>query len=144
MEPRRGHRRWGARRIRAELSRTGVDPPAISTIHQVLVRNGLVAVRPPRRGKADKRFEREIANDLWQIDATRVVLADDAEVWVVDVIDDHSRYLLAAEAGPVATGDLAWDAFELAASRYGLPRQALPHLHTAWCLDRAVVAQLAA
>ena len=64
-------------------------------------------------------------NDLWQIDATRIVLADNTEVWVVDVIDDHSRYLLAAIAGPAATGDLAWDAFEIAASRYGLPRQVL-------------------
>ncbi len=122
---RKDHPRWGARRIRSELARAGVDPPVVSTIHQVLVRNGLVAVRPPQRGKADKRFEREIANDLWQIDATRIILADNTEVWVVDVIDDHSRYLLAAVAGPAATGDLAWDSFELAARRYGLPRQVL-------------------
>lgn len=124
-EMRRDHPRWGARRIRTELIRAGLDAPAISTTHQVLIRNGLVAVEPPRRTRADKRFERDIANDLWQIDATRVVLVDDTETWVVDLIDDHSRYLLAAIAGPRATGDLAWDAFETAASRYGLPRQVL-------------------
>lgn len=124
-EMRRDHPRWGARRIRTELIRAGLDAPAISTTHQVLIRNGLVAVQPPRRTRADKRFERDIANDLWQIDATRVVLVDDTETWVVDLIDDHSRYLLAAIAGPRATGDLAWDAFETAASRYGLPRQVL-------------------
>ncbi len=125
VDMRKDHPRWGARRIRAELARAGVDPPAISTVHQVLVRNGLIAVRAPRKPAADKRFEREIANDLWQIDATRMLLADGTEVWVVDVIDDHSRYLLAALAGPRATGDLAWDTFELAASRYGMPRQVL-------------------
>ncbi len=125
VEMRRDHPRWGARRIRTELTRAGVEAPAVSTVHQVLVRNGLVAVRPPRRGKATKRFEREIANDLWQIDATRVLLVDDTEVWVVNVLDDHSRYLLASVAGPAATGDLAWDTFEIAASRYGLPRQVL-------------------
>lgn len=124
-EMRRDHPRWGARRIRAELTRAGIDPPAISTIHQVLVRNGLVAPQPPRRPRADKRFEREIANDLWQIDATQIPLGDGTKGWVVDLIDDHSRYLLAVEAGPAATGELAWDAFELAASRYGLPRQVL-------------------
>lgn len=102
VEMRRDHPRWGARRIRAELDRVGVEAPAVSTVHQVLVRNGLVAPQPPRRPRADKRFEREIANDLWQIDATRVVLADNTEGWVVDVIDDHSRYLLAAIAGPGA------------------------------------------
>ncbi len=125
VQMRQDHPRWGARRIRAELTRAGIDPPVVSTIHQVLVRNGLVAVRPLRQGRADKRFEREIANDLWQIDATRIVAADETEVWVVDVIDDHSRFLLAAIAGPAATGNLAWDAFEIAASRYGLPRQVL-------------------
>ncbi len=124
-EMRKDHPRWGARRIRAELVRVGVDPPAVSTVHRVLVRNGLVAVQPPRRPRADKRFEREISNDLWQIDATRIVLGDDTEAWVVDLIDDHSRYLLSALAGPAATGDLAWDSFEIAATRYGLPRQVL-------------------
>ena len=122
---RKDHPRWGARRIRTELIRVGVDPPAISTIHQVLVRNGLVAPQPPRRPKADQRFERDIVNDLWQIDATQIPLGDGTKASVVDLIDDHSRYLLAALAGPAATGELAWDAFETAASRYGLPRQVL-------------------
>ena len=125
VEMRKGHPRWGARRIRTELTRAGIDPPAISTIHQVLVRNGLVAAQPPRRPRADKRFEREIANDLWQIDATQIPLGDSTKGWVVDLIDDHSRYLLTALAGPASTGELAWDAFETAASRYGLPRQVL-------------------
>lgn len=41
---RRDYPRWGARRIRAELAREGLDAPAVSTIHQVLRRNGLVAI----------------------------------------------------------------------------------------------------
>jgi transposase InsO family protein len=125
VEMRKDHPRWGARRIRTELVRAGIDPPAISTVHRVLVRNGLVSAQPPRRPRADKRFEREIANDLWQIDATQILLGDGTKGWVVDLIDDHSRYLLAALAGPAATGELAWDAFETAATRYGLPRQVL-------------------
>ncbi|MGI8516242.1 MAG: helix-turn-helix domain-containing protein [Acidimicrobiia bacterium] len=122
-EMRRDHPRWGARRIRAELDRAGVEAPAVSTIHQVLVRNGLVAPQPPRRPRADKRFEREISNDLWQVDATQIPLGDNTKGWAINLLDDHSRYLLACLVGPAATGELAWDAFELAASRYGLPRQ---------------------
>ena len=72
-ELRKDHPRWGARRIRAELRKAGVDPPAISTIHQVLRRNHLVTDQPRKRPKATKRFEREVPNDLWQIDATRVL-----------------------------------------------------------------------
>lgn len=120
---RKDHYRWGARRIRAELERRGISAPAISTIHQTLVRNHLVALHPPRRSKAKKRFEREVANDLWQMDATAVYLANRSRGWILDCLDDHSRYLLAAIACPAATTDAAWDCFELAASRYGLPRQ---------------------
>jgi hypothetical protein len=71
VEMRTAHPRWGARRIRAELAREGVDAPAVSTVHQALRRSGLVAPQPSRRPVAGKRFEREISNDLWQIDATQ-------------------------------------------------------------------------
>ena len=122
---RKEHPRWGARRIQAELSRRGLEPPAISSIHQALRRNHLVAPQPPRRPIALKRFEREVSNDLWQIDATQVHLATRKRAWVLDTIDDHSRYLLAAVASKAPTGEAAWDCFEEAASRYGLPRQVL-------------------
>jgi transposase InsO family protein len=125
-ELRTRHPRWGARRIRAELARGGVGwLPAISTIHQVLKRNYLVAPRPPRRPRARKRFERESSNDLWQIDATRVLLADQTAVWVLDLVDDHARYLLGATAFEAATGAAAWAAFSAAAAEHGLPRQLL-------------------
>ena len=55
---RKDHPKWGARRIRAELTRAGVAAPAVSSIHQALVRNYLVALQPKRPRKADRRFER--------------------------------------------------------------------------------------
>jgi len=122
---RKHHPRWGARRIRSELRRSGIDPPAISTIHQVLRRNHLVTDQPRKRPKARKRFEREVPNDLWQIDATKVALADGTEVWVVDALDDHARYLLAARAALRPTTQAAWACFEDAATRHGMPRQLL-------------------
>jgi transposase InsO family protein len=119
------HPRWGARRIRTELARAGIEPPAVSTVHQVLKRNYLVAPQPPRRARADKRFEREVSNDLWQIDATRVLLADETPVWVIDLLDDHARFLVGATAFPDATGEAAWEAFTTASALHGLPRQLL-------------------
>ena len=44
---RKDHPRWGARRIRAELRRAGKVAPAVSSVHQALVRNHLVALQPP-------------------------------------------------------------------------------------------------
>jgi transposase-like protein len=75
VELRRRHPRWGARRIHAELRRAGIERPAVATIHRALRRNHLVAPQPELRPKATKRFEREVANDLWQIDGTQVRLA---------------------------------------------------------------------
>ncbi len=122
---RKDHPRWGARRIRSELRRSGIDPPAASTVHQVLRRNHLVTDQPRKRPKARKRFEREVPNDLWQIDATKVALADGTEVWVVDALDAHARYLLAARAVLRPTTEAAWACFEDAATRHGMPRQLL-------------------
>ncbi len=124
VEMRKDHPRWGARgSVRNWLGRGWIRLRC-----QRFIRCwSATAWSLPDRHVVDRqqRFERRHRMDLWQIDATRVILADNAEVWVVDVIDDHSRYLLAAEAGLAATGDLAWDAFKIAASRYGLPRQVL-------------------
>jgi transposase InsO family protein len=132
VELRKEHPRWGARRIRAELRRAEVDPPAQSTIHQVLRRNHLVAPQPPRRPKASKRFERELPNDLWQIDGTQVKLAGGERVWVVDCLDDQARFLLAAIACQRPTGEAAWACFLSASSPYGLPRQLLCDNHTSF------------
>jgi transposase InsO family protein len=122
---RKDHPRWGARRIRAELRRAGHDPPAVSTIHQVLRRNHLVADQPRKRPRATKRFEREVPNDLWQIDATRTHLMDGTEAWIVDALDDHARYLLAARSADGPTEEAAWHAFSAASADHGLPRQLL-------------------
>jgi hypothetical protein len=91
----------------------------------VLTRNHLVAPRRPRRPTAGKRFERELPNDLWQIDGTQVALAAGERVWVVDVLDDHARYLLAALAATSLSREPAWACFVVAAAQHGLPRQLL-------------------
>ena len=103
----------------------GVDAPAKSTIHRALQRNGLIAPQPPRRPKPTRRFERPVANDLCQIDATQVKLAGGERVWIVDVLDDHARYLLGALASERLTGAPAWACFVAAAAQHGLPRQLL-------------------
>lgn len=126
---RRKHPRWGARRIHGELGRAGIEPPAVATIHRALRRNQLVAPQPARRRKATKRFERELCNDLWQIDGTEVVLASGERVWVLDILDDHARFLLAAIAVASPTGQAAWACFATASAAHGLPRQLLSDNH---------------
>jgi transposase InsO family protein len=122
---RKEHPRWGARRISGELARHGTPPPAVSTIHQVLVRNGLVQTRA-RKKRADKRFQRERPHELWQIDASRVAISvPGARHWVMSIIDDHSRALLCSRVCSGPTGEAAIACFQEAARSHGLPREVL-------------------
>src|SRR5882724_7209906 len=120
--------RWGAKKIRAMLARDGWTPlPAVSTVHQVLVRRGLIDTRPRRREPPGgwQRFVRPHCNDLWHIDATQHRLANWHAFWVIDIIDDHSRFLLATHACLAPTCEAGWAALRAAVAAYGLPRQLL-------------------
>jgi transposase InsO family protein len=113
----------GAQTIFYHLQREGVVPlPGVATIHRVLVRRGLVSPQPQKRPRSSYiRFEWPRPNDAWQIDATAWVLADGRQVWIMDLIDDHSRLVPIALACPGPTGAAAREAFSTATSRYGLP-----------------------
>ena len=114
--------------------------PARSTIQQILARR----TGSPRRRVRDqpkpawRRFVRPHSNDLWQIDATRHALVDGTGFWVVDVLDDHSRFLLAATVGTGPTAELAWSALQRAVAAYGLPRQLLSDIQSGWAVLRLV------
>ena len=90
--------RWGPDKIRAELVRTAVRPRhARRSSRSWPARTGSARRRVRDRAKpAWRRFVRPVSNDLWQIDATRHTLRDGTGFWVVDMLDDHSRFLLAA------------------------------------------------
>jgi transposase InsO family protein len=112
----------GAQTIAYHLARAGWVVPSVATIHRVLVRRGLVVAQPHKRPRAAwRRFEWPRPNGAWQIDATRWVLAGGREVWIMDVLDDHSRVLLAARVGAAPTTALAWEAFCDASAQWGLP-----------------------
>jgi transposase InsO family protein len=112
----------GAQAIAYHLARSGWPVPSVASIHRALVRRGLVVAQPHKRPRtAFRRFEWPRPNDAWQIDATGWVLSDGREVWVMDVLDDHSRLVVAARACAGPTGKSAWDAICDGSSRWGLP-----------------------
>lgn len=112
----------GAQTIAYQLARRGEVVPSISTIHRVLVRRGMVTPQPHKRPKvAWRRFEWPRPNDAWQIDATCWALSDGQTVWIMDVLDDHSRALVAARVDTGPTAKAAWDAFTTGAQEWGLP-----------------------
>ena len=120
--------RWGAKKIRAMLERDGWRPvPAVSTVQQVLRRRGFVASVRRSRVPAEgwRSFVRPYPNDLWHVDATQHRLANGRAFWVIDLIDDHSRFLLVAHVCTSPTCETGWAALRQAVAAYGLPRQLL-------------------
>jgi transposase len=94
----------GAHTIAVHLSRRhGEDAvPSVATMWRVLSRRGFVTPQPQKRPRSSfVRFEAQMPNERWQADITRWRLADGTEVEIFNVIDDHSRLLVASEARAV-------------------------------------------
>jgi transposase InsO family protein len=112
----------GALTIQWHLERRLGRAPSVSSIIRVLRRRGLVVPQPHKRPRSSFiRFAAALPNQLWQTDATHWALADDSLVEILNVIDDHSRVLLAAlPLRTVKAADVV-AVFHAAAARVGYP-----------------------
>ena len=126
-ELRRGHPKWGPRRLGFEMDRRGFGQVTRSTVYRTLVRNRLVEPESRRRRRKDyRRWERGTAMELWQLDVTAsAFLIDGTEVKIVTGIDDHSRFCVLAKAVMRATARPVCLAFVNAMRVYGVPEEVL-------------------
>jgi len=123
----REHPSWGAPKIRDKLIRDYpmIKPPAISTVHAVLDRNGLVKRRKRRRYKAEgttlsAAYE---PNGLWCADYKgEFMLGNKRYCYPLTISDYRTRYLLACEGVESTRSDLAFAIFERVFKDFGLPR----------------------
>jgi putative transposase len=118
---------WGAPKIRERLARLYPDihTPAISTVHAVLDRHGLVQRRGRRRNKAKGTALSlpDQPNDLWCADYKgEFMLTDRRYCYPLTITDFASRYLFACEALSTTKEDYAFPVFEAAFKEFGLPR----------------------
>lgn len=112
--------------IYSALLATGMVPPSESTIYRVLRNRGFIQPQPRKRPKSSwQRFVWERPNDCWQIDATHFQLADGTVVEIINIIDDHSRLLVASRAVPSCLSSLAWSTIVEAFARWGVPARVL-------------------
>ena len=118
---------WGARKLRELLLRRlagDVRVPAISTIHAVLDRHGLVKRMNRRRQRASGTpLSAGMApNDLWCADYKgEFQLGNRTYCYPLTVTDHASRYLLLCEALESTREELAFTAFERLFKDRGLP-----------------------
>jgi putative transposase len=117
---------WGAPKIRERLVRLypDVHRPAISTVHAVLDRHGLVKRRKGRRHRATGTalFSVREPNALWCADYKgEFMLADRRYCYPLTISDFASRYLIACEALHSTKEAYAFSVFESAFKAFGLP-----------------------
>jgi len=117
---------WGAPKIREKLRQQIVIPhlPAISTVHAVLDRHGLVQRRRRRRpthGTTGLSCPTE-ANALWCADYKgEFMLANRRYCYPLTITDFATRYLLVCDALANTQATFAFTVFERAFKEYGLP-----------------------
>jgi putative transposase len=117
---------WGAPKIRERLRRRwpGVRCPAISTVHAVLDRHGLVTRRGPRRRRATGTALTwpDRPNALWCADYKgEFMLADRRYCYPLTITDFATRYLLRCEALSTTQERYAFTVFEQVFKEFGLP-----------------------
>ena len=122
----REHPGWGAPKIREKLARRHDDfqTPAISTVHAVLDRHGLVTHGRKRRYKAQgTALSKPLRpNDLWCADYKgEFMLADKRYCYPLTITDFATRYLLGCEALSSTRESYAFTVFERVFDEFGLP-----------------------
>jgi putative transposase len=128
VQLRKEHPSWGAPKIREKLRRlhTEISLPAISTVHAVLDRHGLVS-----RGGRRARYKAEgtpleqprAPNDLWCADYKgEFMLADRRYCYPLTITDAASRYLLCCDALEGTREEYAFTVFERTFKDFGLPQ----------------------
>jgi transposase InsO family protein len=129
-------------RLRKELTELGTDagPHTIcwhlehhhqvrvsaATVSRILTRAGQVTPDPSKRPKASyRRFAAELPNETWQTDFTHWRLTGRREVEILNILDDHSRYLLACAAYVRVTGNAVVATFKKTIATQGTPASVL-------------------
>ena len=126
-EHRREHPERGVRRIRDELKRDEGLQVSAETVRRVVNDAGLSRppVQPKRNPPKPRRFERELPNALWQIDIFTFQLKRMYRVYLVGIIDDHSRFLVGWGLFRQQGAEAVLEVLKGALGQWGAPREIL-------------------
>jgi transposase InsO family protein len=116
----------GPQTIHHHLTRRHRAAPSPSSVWRVLVRRGFVTPQPRKRPRSSYvRFEAALPNECWQADVTHWQLGGGAGVEILNIIDDHSRLVVASVAFAVTRATDVVRVFVAASQRHGLPAAVL-------------------
>jgi transposase InsO family protein len=127
VELRQAHMRWGPKKLKEVLKRNEPEQvwPALSTIGELLKREGLVVGR--RKRQRTPPYSEPLAhadgpNRVWCADFKGWFRTRDGErIDPLTISDAHSRYLLRCQAVETTNTERVQAIFEAAFREYGLP-----------------------
>jgi len=128
---RRAHREHGFKRIQDLLKQKHLVVVTRKQIRRVLKDAGLLEScdssfdREPEPAKGSRRFEAAYPGEMWQMDLTYVYISGIPVLYLVLIIDDHSRYCIAAELVRDQRADTLIGILHNAVTVYGPPRKLL-------------------
>jgi hypothetical protein len=127
---------WGGHRIAAEIKARGIGSVSGQGVYNIFERLGLpvkvYALKGRSEGIAYTRYEKKRPNEQWHIDLKHLTLTDGTQVYICIIIDDYSRYALAAVAGTHKTTEWVACVAQDAIARAGRPGQIVSD-NVCWC-----------
>ena len=121
------HPKQGVRRISDELRRNEGLEVGHETVRRVINDAGLGNAPQPskRRPPQIRRFEREVPNAMWQIDIFTFELKRMYPVYLIGMIDDHSRYIVGHGLFRQQKAEAVLEVVKGAIGQWGAPREIL-------------------
>jgi transposase InsO family protein len=113
---------WGGRKLSRQLINQGGPQVAPSTVNSIVRRAGLIDPALSAAATPWQRFERDVPNELWQMDFKgHFALVDGYRCHPLTVLDDHSRFSLVLNACANERADTVQTVLTAAFRRCGLP-----------------------
>jgi len=127
VERRKAHPERGVRRIRDDLKREDGLAVSAETVRKVVNEAGVgnPPVKPGPRPPQVRRFERKLPNALWQIDIFTFDLKRFYKVYLIGIIDDHSRHIVGWGLFRQQTAEAVLEVTKGAIGQWGAPREIL-------------------
>ena len=113
---------WGAKTIRDVLLTEGYrNIPCAKTVNNILNRYGCISPEESLKRQPFTRFEKEMCNQMWQVDFKgEFLMTDGRYCYPLDILDDHSRFAIRI-APHLSTANVAIPVFQGAFYEFGLP-----------------------
>ncbi len=124
---------WGGRKISRLLSNQGYNPvPHPNTVTDILRRAGKLKAEECAQHQPFQRFERQAANELWQMDFKGHFPMVYGRCHPLTILDDHSRFCVGLKACATETSSVVKGHLATLFRQYGLPQAILCDNGSPW------------